>query len=420
MILLSQNIGALFSMLLLLVVSAFFSGTETAFFNLTGRQIAKMASSGHRNRLLTALLLKKPKRLLTTLLLGNMAVNVLYFSFTSSLTVKFAETSGTVATAFAATAFILLVLFGEMLPKSFAYANSTATSAFVAVPTFLCIYLFSPVRIILNWLLVVPALRLLKPPAKKKHQISTHQFKLLIESSRNKGLISSDENQFLNAVIDLSILKIRHIMRPRVDMIFCDIDSTVQRATEKIKSNNSRTCFLYSGKMDNIVGMITIRQLLLYPEGCLRELASEVDFIPEQKNVESLLESFLDQSYDTAVVVDEYGQIAGVVCLDDIIDNVLGSEPTDGQVKPAEQIGPMTYRLAGNLSIHNWAEDFGIDYGNCRFSTVAGLTTALLGKVPKKDDVARIGNLKFTVEKVLRNRIQSIILSFEPIKDKKI
>ncbi len=407
-------------MLLLLTASGFFSGVETSFFNLSKREIETMASSGYKNQRLVAALLKRPKHLLSTLLLCNMAVNVFYFSFTSSLAVHISRTSGTGATVFAGAAFVLLVLIGEMLPKSFAYANSAAVSIFAALPALLCIYLFSPVRFLINSLLVVPALRLLRPPFSRTHCVSPQQFKLLIEASCNKGLISSDENQFLNSVIDLSILKVRHIMRPRVDMVFCDLSASVQFASKAMQSKGSLICFLYSGKRDNIVGMVTARRLLLSPERNLQQLSETVPFIPEQKSVESLLEFFLDESCDTAVVVDEYGQIAGVTCLDDIIDNVLGTDGSDGSSKPAEQIGPMTYRLAGNLSIHSWAEDFGIDYTNCGFSTVGGLTTALLGRVPKVGDSAMIGNLRFTVESVHKHRIQSVILSFEPIGDKKI
>ncbi|MDD5135114.1 MAG: transporter associated domain-containing protein, partial [Phycisphaerae bacterium] len=155
------------------------------------------------------------------------------------------------------------------------------------------------------------------------------------------------------------------------------------------------------------------------PDRQLKELAEEVRFVPEQKKVDSLLEIFLKQKFDTAVVVDEFGQTAGVVCLEDIIDHIIGTETEQQDIKPIEQIGPMQYRLAGDLSIHHWAEDFGLDYTNARFSTVAGLTAALLDKVPKSGDVAYLQNLKFTVETVHKHRIKSIILSFEPFRGKK-
>jgi len=416
-IFLIENIWTFFSMILLLCASGFFSGAETAFFNLSGRQIQKMLTSPHKNQRLTAALLQRPKRLMTTLLLGNMAVNVFYFALTSTLALSLIKNSPAAAGIIAVLSFLILVTFGEMLPKSFAYGNSVTVSIIAAAPAMVCVYLFRPIRGLLNNLLVVPVLRLLVHSVKKPRRLSPDQFKVLIESSTQKGLISYDENQFLNAVIDMSILKVRHIMRPRVDMLFCESSTLAKKASEMIASHDLPMVFLYRENIDDLVGMATARQILLNPDSLLDSIKSEINFVPEQKNVESLLQSFLSHGYDTAVVVDEYGQIAGAVCLDDIIDNVIGTESIEGLITPIEQIGPMQYRLAGNLSIHNWAQDFGLDYRSFRFSTVAGLTAALLGKVPKCGDAAYLQNVKFTVEKVRRHRIESVILSFEPIGD---
>ena len=402
-------------MLLLVAGSGFFSGAETAFFNLSGKQIAEMAGSKHKNRTLAANLLKRPKRLLTTLLMGNMAVNILYFAISSTMAVRLSDYSHAAAVAIAVLAFALLVMFGEMLPKSFSYSNSVRVSIIAAVPTVVCVYIFTPFRVVLNKFVVSGILRLFRPESKKPRPLSAHQFKVLIESSRQKGLISSDENQFLSAVIDMSILKVRHIMRPRVDMLLCRSDKRVSKDDVFNNSHGRRDVFLYEGEIDNIVSIVTARKILLSGDAELKDIAEQVRFVPEQKSVESLLESFLEESYKTAVVVDEYGQTAGAVYLDDIVDYVIGSETGDIQGEHVEQIGPMEYRLAGNTSIHQWAENFGLDHRDLRFSTVAGLTGALLGKVAKAGDSACLQNVKFTVEKVNKHRIESIILLFEPV-----
>jgi CBS domain containing-hemolysin-like protein len=114
-------------------------------------------------------------------------------------------------------------------------------------------------------------------------------------------------------------------------------------------------------------------------------------------------------------VVDEYGGIAGSVRLEDIAEELLGPIELTEQIDPIEQIGPFKYRLAGNLAIHDWAEEFGIDPAETRISTIAGLVTALLGKIPQSGDVAHLKNLKFTVERVRKHRIETLVLTFEPI-----
>ena len=138
-----------------------------------------------------------------------------------------------------------------------------------------------------------------------------------------------------------------------------------------------------------------------------------MNFVPEQKSADSLLKFFVDNNKDIAVVVDEFGQISGIVSLEDIFDELLGSTETFDGLKTIEKIGPMKYRLAGYLSIHDWAESFGIDPTQFRFSTIGGLATALLGKIPVSGDVAYFKNLKFTIEKMEKYRIKTLILSLE-------
>ena len=410
-----QNIGHIILMLLLLVGSAFFSGAETAFFNLSRRQTELLKKSKHKLQNLTARLLNKPKQLLGCLLFGNMVVNVLFYSVASVLTIRVERQVGAVAAAITACLmFCLLVLFGEILPKSLAYANSRSLSVTAALPAFLCLRTFTPVIFVFRFLIVEPALRLLLGPAKPAKPITTAEFKLLIEQMRKRGLITTDENKLLTEIIKLGFLKVRDCFRPRVDITACAVTDSPQQAREMMQKNHLTKLPVYVGTIDNIVGLVYFRQLLLRPGIPLDKLVQQVHFVPEQKTVESLLEFFRNTHTDTAIVVDEYGGIAGSVRLEDIAEELLGPlEITDG-IEPIEQIGPFEYRLAGNLAIHDWAQNFGIDPAETRISTVGGLVTAALGKIPKAGDVAYLKNLKFTVERVRKHRIETLILTFEP------
>ena len=172
---------------------------------------------------------------------------------------------------------------------------------------------------------------------------------------------------------------------------------------------------VYVGAVDNVVGLVYLRQLLLQPDMSLDKLVQQVYFVPEQKTVESLIEFFRRSHSDTAIVVDEYGGIAGSVCLEDIAGELLGPIEITGGIEAIEQTGPMEYRLAGSLAIHDWAEAFGLNPTETRLSTVGGFVTALLGKIPKNGDVVYLKNLKFTVESVRKHRIETLILTLEPI-----
>ncbi len=401
-------------MLMLLVCSAFFSGAETTFTNLTHRQRKQLQQSHHRLANLASRLLNTPGRLLNCFLFGNMTINVLYYAAASVLTVRMNERSAIAGVVTASTSFIALVMFGEILPKSIAYANSKSLSIIFALPAFICMQIFTPIGFVFRFLILEPVLRLFLGPTRSPGTITTTEFKTLIETTRKQGLITADENKLLTEVIELGFLKVRHVMRPRVDMVACAVTESGQQAREKMQNNHLTKLPVYVRTIDNIIGVVHLRELLLDQRASLDKIVRQVHFVPEQKTVESLLDFFRKSKTDMAIVVDEYGGIAGSVQLEDIAEELFGQMDTTNHVEPIKQIGPLEYRLSGNLAIHEWSEIFNIDLEETRQATVGGMVTALLGKIPKSGDVVNLNNLKFTVEDVHKHRIKSVILTFEP------
>jgi len=400
-------------MLLLLAGSAFFSGAETAFFNLSRRQTKLLKESTSRLHNLAASLLNRPGQLLGCLLFGNITVNVLFYAVASVFVSE--QATLTAAAISAVVTFSALVLLGEILPKSMAYANSRSLSIIAALPAFLCLQLFTPLHFVFKFLILEPVLRVLLGPKRLPEAITVGEFKSLIETSRKQGLITSDENKLLTEVIELGFLKVRHVMRPRVDMIACAVTDSTQTARRMMQINHLTKLPVYAGTIDNIVGLVHLRRLLLEDVLSLDKVVQQIHFVPEQKTVESLLEFFRKSKTDTAIVVDEYGGIAGSVRLEDIAEELFGRIELTNGIEPIEQIGPFKYRLAGNLAIHDWVDAFGVNLAETRLSTVGGLVTALLGRIPQSGDVAYLKNLKFTVEKVQKRRIETLILTLESL-----
>jgi len=412
-----QNLGPVFILIALLACSAFFSGSETALFNLTRRQIKQLSVSAHRVHKLTARLLRKPGHLLNCLLLGNITINVLYYATSSVLVLRAGRTWGLgVATAVAVATFIALVLFGEILPKSVTYVDSRPLAIAVTVPVFLAVQVLGPVALVFRVLFLEPVLRILFGGARVPQRITLAEFRSLVHLSRQRGLISDSENKLMGEVVELGLLKVRHVMQPRVDMVACDVTEPAAAVRERMQTRHLTKMPVYVKKLDNIVGLIHLRQLLLKPDSSLDRLVQPVQFVPEQKTVESLLEFFRKSGTDMAVVVDEYGGIAGSVRLEDIAEELFGRMELVSGIEPIKQLGPFQYRLAGDLAIHDWADVLGVDLEETRLSTIGGLVTTLLGKIPRKGDVAYLGSLRFTVDRVSRHRIETVILSFEPIR----
>lgn len=411
-----QYLGHLLLMLFLLACSAFFSGSETAFFNLTRRQIRQLDASTHRLQRIAAYLLRRPGHLLNCLLLGNITINVLFFAVSSVLVLRLGRTCGVgTATILAFCTFLALVLFGEILPKSLAYINSRSLATAAALPVFLVVQVLGPVALVFRVLFLEPALRILFGHRRLPRMITLAEFRSLVNLSRQRGVISASENKLLGEVVELGLLKVRHVMQPRVDMTAAEVSDAPETVRELMQKNHLTKMPVYVKDVDNIVGLVHLRQLFLRPGVSLDRLVQRVHFVPEQKTVESLLEFFRKTGTDMAVVVDEYGGIAGSVRLEDIAEELFGRMEVVAGIEPIKQLGPFQYRLAGDLAIHDWADVLGIDLEETRLSTIGGLVITLLGKVPQKGDVAHMGNLKFTVDRVRGHRIETLILSLEPI-----
>lgn len=416
MVQLYENIVHIFLLLILLCFSAFFSGSETAYFSLSRRQIDQLRRSRQKLSHLAGVVIGQERKLLSALLFGNMAVNVLFFAITSVLVLRLEEQLGIGPAAIAgAVTFSFLLVFGEVFPKSVAYGRSKSFSIIAAVPAYLCLKVLTPIASIFRFLIVEPILRLLLGPVRKSGPMSTEEFRSLMEQMKRRGLITTDENRLLGEIVELSFLRVKHCMRPRVDIVACSVEDSAESAKKLVRRHGLTKAPVYSGRLDNIVGYVELRDLLLRPETTVKDIVRKIDFVPEQKSIESLLEDFRKRCTDTAVVVDEYGGLAGIISLEDIAEEVLGPMDSRSTKETVESIGPLRYRLAGDLPIHEWGGCFGIDMAEARYSTIGGLVAALLSRIPKERDVVRLNNIKFTVEKVYRNRVASLILEFEPL-----
>ena len=410
-----QYIWRILLMAALLAGSAFCSGSETAFFHLSRRQITQFAKSKHRVEHLIAEILQQPSRFLTTLLFSNMLVNISYFALASVFSVKIGQIAGPgTGSACAAAFFVLLLLFGEMLPKSLAYSNTARFCRWASMPCYLGLRVLGPILAGLDFFIIRPFCRLLIGTiSSAEHPVNLGQLKLILDSSTRRGLISKDENQLLMEVIKFGYLKVRHVMQPRVDMLACEENTPPDAIRGLLHEHHKKTIPVYRGRIDSIIGVLSFRTLLLNPDKPIASLLEPVSFVPEQKTVESLLEDFRTRKNEFAVVVDEYGGIAGSVELEDILEELVYPADLPEGRQPVEVVGPLTYRLSADLPIHEWIDAADMEPEHQRLTTVGGLVTALLGRIARHGDSVHWKTLEFTVEKVKKNRIETLILSLQ-------
>lgn len=412
-----HTISQLVMMAGLLLASSFCSASETAFFNLSGGQLRRWANSPATSERLVAFLMAHPNRFLTALLFSNMVVNVFYFAVSSVLSYQISRMVNPIGgAATAALSFFVLLLLGEIVPKSIAYTYSCQISLLAAPACFVLFKVLSPFLQIIDTVFIKPLTRLFSSRSSQKSGFSAAELKILLDNSRREGLLAPEENVILSEILEFAYLKVRHLMTPRVQMLAVSETMSNEQIQRLLVEHQLTKAPLYRQSIDHIVGIIHLRDLMLNPHLSASQLKKTVMYVPEQKTIESLIADFQKHRQDFAVVVDEYGGISGQITLDDVISDLLAPLRNTAQLE-IEPLGPLSYRLSGDLAIHEWVDAFGIDLEQTQLTTLGGFVTALLGKIPRIGDKVRWKNMTFTVETMDKHRIRTIVLDLEPLQD---
>ena len=411
---LCDHAAELIQMGVLLALSSLFSGSETALFNLTRGQLHRLGRSGGAGRRV-ATLMARPRRVLNTLLFGNMLANVAYAGL-SAVVVLDLRRSGQSATLVAVASLapvLLLILLGEVAPKVLAYVMCERWASVAAAPLAVVGRIAAPVVWVLERGMVGPLTRVLAPRRAGRAEATAEELAEMLHLSAKRGIIAHNASELLREIVELTDLHVGDIMVPRVDMIAYDVDAPPGGLLQLFRETRLRKIPVYEDQVDHVVGLVHAKRLFLQPDTPLRELVMPTVFVPEAANVERLLFQLRLKQTQVAVVVDEYGGTAGLVTLQDALGEIVGDlpDPNEPDEAPAvQEIGPRTYMLNANLAIHEWGDAFGIDLSRGRISTVGGFVTSLLGRIARVGDVVSHGNIRFTVESMRGRRVGKLHL----------
>jgi CBS domain containing-hemolysin-like protein len=401
-------------MLFLLCFSAFFSATETAFFSLTREEVNRFGKSNSKPERLVHALLKTPKNLLTTILLGNMLANIGFYCASYGIAQKIAIDSpyGGIWVAGTVCVFSLLtiIIMGEVIPKNIAVKIPDQYSRWAAMPIYLFDKLFFPFRVILTSI-INSISRVFDKGGGDEKCVTIDELKMLVEFSEKQGIVDQEERSMIHGILDFKRAQIKEIMLPRVDMNLYDIADPVQGLIELARETKETKFPIYEETPDNIIGMVHAKDIFLNPKAQLRDILKPVQFVPEPKSIEGLLRQFRREGSQLAIVVDEHGGTAGLITLEDIIEEIVG-EIQDEHEKPRETINKIDenkYLISGNLSLRDWSDTFGVEIEPMGVDTIGGLVITLLEHIPQKGDSVKYEDFVFTVEGVRKRRITSIL-----------
>ncbi|MEM9913763.1 MAG: hemolysin family protein [Planctomycetota bacterium] len=409
---------------LLLVASGFFSGSETALFSLSRHQRARFAQSNALVPRTILTLLAETRGLLITLLLGNMTINVLYFVVSSVLLIKVSEmdrVGGVVLAGLTVVPLLAIILLGEVMPKLVASRLPDRFARVIALPMLAVHRVLSPIRVSSSVLVITPLSRLLAPPAPSP-DLSPEELDAMLQLSRHHGVIDHGEQRVLEQVLELSQLKVRNLMVPRVDIQAFDLDQSADELMALIRRTRLRHIPACRGDLDNVVGLIYSRQAMLaQPKTAedLEKLVRQVKFVPELQRADQTLISLRKTGTTFALAVDEYGGTAGLITLEDLVEHLVGNIPgayeQSGEVE-VEPLAPNRWRVDADLSVHEWADVFGKHqhFEAARVlasaNTIGGLVMAELGRVPDVGDAITLGNVRLTVDRMDGHRIEAVVI----------
>lgn len=407
-----------FSALLLLVLavlSAAFSGSEAALFSLTRAQLEQFAAGSPLKRL-AATLMGRPKRTLSVILLGNTTVNVLLFANTYVLFNQASAVLGAWSDLLAALVGILIVTIGgEAIPKTIGVGAAERVAPLGALYVRTVGFVLEPLSRVIDALLIEPLARLLIPPRHRggddRTDVSTEELRTLLEMSRRRGEIDPVEDAFVREIIHLGDIRVRDVMIPRVEMKVCDLDAPPDMLRKLMRETQFKKIPVYEKSLDNIVGLVYAKVLFLQPVRSLRQIVTPVRFVPELITGEQLLAHFRSTKSQIAIAVDEYGGLAGLVTLEDVLESIVGDlrNPQDEpEIAEIIQVSDDEFDVSGRLGVRYWAEVFHEPELADRFATIGGLVTARLGRPARAGDVVQIGNVQVRVMSVARRRIQRL------------
>lgn len=396
----------------LVLASGFFSGSETALFGMSQTERMRLARAGTLAGRAVEALMSHQRMLLITILLGNMVVNVLYFVISSVLMLRLEL--GVVADLVMALVFLmLLVLLGEVMPKIVANTRRTMFAGLVAPPLLTVHGIIAPLRIILDTFVVTPLSRLTAPPVTPE-TLDERELRELLELSGEQGAIDPDEQRMLRDVIKLGRMKVRDVMTPRVRLKAVPEGASREEVIELLAEKRLTKLPVYRGDLDHIVGILHVKGFLTARHERVETELGEVDephFVPEMATLERLLEHFRATPRQSAIVVDEYGGTAGIVAIEDVVEEIVGDIVGTDEPRRilVQRIGDAACRISGEMNLHDWADQFDIPTPDTQATTLSGFIIERLGRPADVGDTLEIGPLRVEVESTEGALITSVV-----------
>jgi putative hemolysin len=396
----------LIGLAILLCFSAFFSGSETALFSLSRLKVRQMTTSPSSPKRLVARMLANPHRLLATILIGNMLVNVASSSLGENISSHFF--SGGTALFVAVLAMTLLILlFGEIMPKIIAVERPEQVAPLVVIPLNLFSMVISPARRSLRWITDFFVGAVTKKPIPSQ-MVTEEELKTALDIGYSEGAVHLLERDLIERVISFGDKRVEQVMTPRMRMVSIESKLPVDKALRFLKRKGYSRVPVYEGKEDNIIGVLHIKDFLRQPkEESLRDYLRPVYVVPETKKIDQLFREFQSKRQHLAVAVDEYGVVSGVVTMDDLLEEIVGkiADKRRRAWGAYKRVSPDRIEVDATMEVEDFNQQMKTNITDDQAQSIGGYVINRLGRIPKAREKVRLGNLEFEILEAEPRRI---------------
>lgn len=399
---------------LLLLLSAFFSGSETALFAANRLNLHHLRERGSTGARIALRLLEQPARLLSTLLVGNNIVNTAFAVVATAALVRLWGPERGSLYAFAVVT-LLLLLFAEITPKSFAahHANRVALLAAPAVQV-LAVVLAPIIRVLslVTNLFARPLGGRVRPDAP---MVTEEEIQILVRMGEEQGVLEQEEREMIHSIFEFGDTVVREIMVPRVDMVAVEADEPVDALLDIVRTHGHSRIPVYDDTVDQIVGLVHVKDLLVDRregrlEGKVRDYARPAHFVPDTKRLDELFKEMRRKQVHMAIAVDEYGGTAGLVTIEDLLEEIVGpiQDEYDAEEPPIKVLNERVALVDGAVHLEDVNAALGMALPAGEVDSVGGFVTSLLGHVPTQGERAEYEGVQFSVERVDGHRIVQV------------
>ena len=395
--------------IILLALSAFFSATETALTGANRVRLKTQAEAGDGKAKKAIVLINNYNSTLSTLLIGNNIVNTSMTALATAFSISLFNGSEAAVAGSTALITVLIIIFGEVIPKGYASMQSETVSKFSAFPLSLCKTLLFPVVIILEQIKKV----LLPSNTNTNPSVTEDELKVIIEEIEDEGVIEEDQSELLQSALEFSDISVDEILTPRVDIYAVPDTATQDEIVALFIEQRFSRLPVYKGNFDNIIGVLNQKdyfsRILMGEKPDISSGMQKCLYVPPKRKINDLMADLQRQKLHMAIVTDEHGGTLGIVTLEDILEELVGEiwDEHDEITYMILPISPDKYEISGEILIEDLFEtiDEDLKYDDTPSATVAGLALELLGRIPESGETFEFSGYEFEITKVDDQRI---------------